>query len=46
MPAFGNTLSDQSRRSLAAFLHHSRGISASAFDALSEAKVDTGQQGP
>jgi mono/diheme cytochrome c family protein len=46
MPAFGNILSDQSRRSLAAFLHHSRGISGSAFDALSEAKVDTGQQAP
>jgi len=46
MPAFGNILSEQSRRSLAAFLHHSRGISASAFDSLSTAKVDTGQQGP
>jgi mono/diheme cytochrome c family protein len=46
MPPFGNVLSDQSRRSLAAFLHHSRGISASAFDALSTAKVDTDQQGP
>jgi mono/diheme cytochrome c family protein len=46
MPAFRNIISDQGRRSLAAFLHHSRGISASAFDALSTAKDDTGQQGP
>ena len=45
MPAFGNILSDQSRWSLARFLHHSRGISANAFDALSTAKADTGQQG-
>jgi mono/diheme cytochrome c family protein len=46
MPAFGNILSDQSRRSIAAFLHHSRGISTSAFNAFSAAPVDTGQQVP
>jgi mono/diheme cytochrome c family protein len=43
MPAFGSELPDQSLWSLAAFLHHSRGISATAFDALSTAKADAGQ---
>jgi mono/diheme cytochrome c family protein len=45
MPAFGDILSDESRWSLAAFLHHSRGISAGAFDALGKAKAETGSAG-
>jgi mono/diheme cytochrome c family protein len=42
MPAFGNILSDESRRRLAAFLHHSRAISAGAFEALGKSKAETG----
>lgn len=42
MPAFGDTLSDENRWSLAAFLHYSRGISADAFDALGKAKAESG----
>jgi mono/diheme cytochrome c family protein len=38
MPAWGDQLSDQSIWALAAFLHHSRGISAEAFGALSPAE--------
>jgi mono/diheme cytochrome c family protein len=34
MPAWGDLLSDESVWSLAAFLHHSRGISVDAYDAL------------
>ncbi|SEF10358.1 Cytochrome C oxidase, cbb3-type, subunit III [Rhizobiales bacterium GAS191] len=44
MPAFGDALPEQSLWSLAAFLHHSRGISASDFDALSAAKADASQE--
>ena len=36
MPAWGDQLSDQDIWALAAFLHHSRGISASDFDTLSK----------
>ena len=44
MPAWGDQLPDQSIWSLAAFLHHSRGISAADFDALSTAKADASPQ--
>ena len=44
MPAFGNSLPDQSLWSLAAFLHHSRGISAADFNALSAAKADAAEE--
>jgi mono/diheme cytochrome c family protein len=43
MPAWGDRIPDQSIWALAAFLHHSRGISADAFDALSTAEVDPGE---
>ncbi|WP_188393750.1 cytochrome c [Mesorhizobium sp. SARCC-RB16n] len=40
MPAWGDQLPDQSIWALAAFLHHSRGISKGDFDALSSAETD------
>lgn len=43
MPAWGDRVPDQSIWALAAFLHHSRGISADAFDALSTAEVGPGE---
>ena len=43
MPAWGNRIPDQSIWTLAAFLHHSRGITAEAFDALSTAEVKPGE---
>ncbi|MER9235032.1 cytochrome c [Mesorhizobium sp. M0622] len=43
MPAWGDQIPDQSIWALAAFLHHSRGISADAFDALSTAEVKPGE---
>jgi mono/diheme cytochrome c family protein len=46
MPAWGDQLPDQSIWALAAFLHHSRGISADAFHALSTVKADPGQESP
>jgi mono/diheme cytochrome c family protein len=39
MPAFRGNLSDRSIWEIAAFLHHSRGITADAFAALSAAKA-------
>jgi mono/diheme cytochrome c family protein len=39
MPAFRGNLSDRSIWEIAAFLHHSRGITADAFAALSTAKA-------
>jgi mono/diheme cytochrome c family protein len=46
MRPFGDDLPDQSRWALAAFLHHSRGISSDAFDGLSTAKPDAGAESP
>lgn len=39
MPSFRGSLSDQSVWEIAAFLHHSRGITADAFAALTTAKA-------
>jgi mono/diheme cytochrome c family protein len=39
MAAWGDQLSDQDIWTLAAFLHHSRGISQEGFDALSTAEA-------
>jgi mono/diheme cytochrome c family protein len=44
MPAFRGKLSDESVWEIAAFLHHSRGITADAFAALSTAKVTAQSQ--
>lgn len=44
MPAWGDQISDQSIWALAAFLHHSRGISVADFDALSAAGTSASQQ--
>ena len=43
MPAWGDQISDQSIWALAAFLHHSRGISVADFDALSAGETAAGQ---
>jgi hypothetical protein len=45
MPAFGSLLPEEIIWALAAFLHHSRGISAADFDALSPTRADANQQG-
>jgi mono/diheme cytochrome c family protein len=45
MPAFASLLPEESIWALAAFLHHSRGISAADFDALSPTRADASQQG-
>jgi len=44
MPAWADQLPDQRVWSLAAFLHHSRGISAADFNALSTAETDASQE--
>jgi mono/diheme cytochrome c family protein len=44
MPAWSDQLPDQSIWSLAAFLHHSRGISVADFDALTMAETDGSPQ--
>ena len=43
MPAWGNRIPDQSIWALAAFLHHSRGVSADAFSVLSTAGTGPGE---
>ncbi|WP_254016572.1 c-type cytochrome [Mesorhizobium escarrei] len=43
MPAWGDQIPDQSIWALAAFLHHYRGISADAFDALSTTEAEPGE---
>ena len=43
MPAWGDQIPDQSIWALAAFLHHSRGISADAFHTLSTARTEPGE---
>ncbi|WP_436798537.1 c-type cytochrome [Mesorhizobium escarrei] len=45
MPAWSDQLPDQNIWSLAAFLHHSRGIQADAFEALSTTEADASPEG-
>jgi mono/diheme cytochrome c family protein len=46
MPAWGSSMPDQSIWSLAAFLHHSRGISPTEFSALSTSKTGDREEAP